>query len=144
MKRIILSGCNGKMGRTIVDLIKDKEGCKLVAGIDFNDLQSDLFPVFRFPADCDVKADVIIDFSHPAGLSSLLDYAIDKKLPLVLATTGLSEEQLGAVHEASKEIPIFHTANMSLGVNLMVALVQKAALVLGDNFDIEIIEKRCV
>lgn len=141
MKRIILSGCNGKMGRNIVAQVREREDCVIVAGIDRNAASLDDFPVFTCPADCAVEADVLIDFSHPSALEGLLAYAAERHLPAVIATTGMSPEQVAAIHQASRQVPIFFTANMSLGVNLLVELAKKAAAVLGGQFDIEIIEK---
>ncbi|MCI8649197.1 MAG: 4-hydroxy-tetrahydrodipicolinate reductase [Anaerotruncus sp.] len=141
MKRILLSGCNGKMGRNIAACVRERNDCTIVAGIDISGTVLDAFPVFTSPAECSVEADVIIDFSHPNALSALLDYAILHKLPAVIATTGLSSSQIDAIHAAAEKIPVFFTANMSLGVNLLAELAKKAAAVLGDQFDIEIIEK---
>ena len=141
MKRIILSGCNGKMGRNIVAQVREREDCVIVAGIDRNAASLDDFPVFTCPADCAVEADVLIDFSHPSALEGLLAYAAERHLPAVIATTGMSPEQVAAIHQASRQVPIFFTANLSLGVNLLVELAKKAAAVLGGQFDIEIIEK---
>ena len=141
MKRILLSGCNGKMGRNIAACVRERNDCTIVAGIDISGTVLDAFPVFTSPAECSVEADVIIDFSHPNALSALLDYAILHKLPAVIATTGLSSSQIDAIHAAAEKIPVFFTANMSLGVNLLAELAKKAVAVLGDQFDIEIIEK---
>lgn len=143
MKKILLNGCNGKMGRVISQCIKDNyDDCVVVGGIDLNTTQNFDYPVFSNvdEIDVDVHADVIIDFSLPAALDSILSYAVDKKIPIVIATTGLSQEQSEHINSASETIPVFHTANMSLGVNLISQLAQKAAAVLGNKFDIEIIE----
>ena len=141
MKRIILSGCNGKMGRMIAECARERDDCTIVAGIDITGKALDAFPVFTIPSDCSVDADVIIDFSHPSALSPLLEYAVQKKIPAVIATTGLSAEQTALIREKSNEVALFFTANMSLGVNLLAELAKKAAAVLGGQFDIEIIEK---
>lgn len=141
MTRIILNGCNGKMGQVISRLAADSEYCEIVAGLDINDCLPNLYPVFTKPQDCNVAADVIIDFSHPSALDGLLDYAKERRLPIVVATTGLSSEQRAALVEVSKQTAVFFSANMSLGVNLLIALAKKAASVLGDSFDIEIIEQ---
>ena len=141
MRRIILSGCNGKMGRNIVAQIREREDCVEVAGIDRNPISSDGFPVFTSPSECAVEADVLIDFSHPSILEGLLGYVVERHLPAVIATTGFSPDQIEAIHAASQTVPIFFTANMSLGVNLLVELAKKAAKTLGGKFDIEIIEK---
>lgn len=139
--KILLSGCNGKMGRRIAESAAAREDCKIVAGIDVSAQPLDDFPVFSSPAQCSEQADVIIDFSHPNALPALLDYALKTRTPAVIATTGLSSEQIASIEAASKQIPLFFTANMSLGVNLLAELAKKAAIVLGGQFDIEIIEK---
>ncbi len=139
MTKVILSGCFGKMGRVITNCIAQKDNCEIVAGVDIFDGEAD-FPVFKSFAEVNVDADVIIDFSHPSTLSSLLDFALSKKCPAVIATTGLSEEQIAQIHEASKEIPVFFAANMSIGVALVAELAAKAAKVLEGSFDIEILE----
>lgn len=113
----------------------------MVAGFDIRDELTSSYPVFTAPADCNVQADVAIDFSHPACLSPLLAYCKAQHLPVVVATTGLSEAQVEEIHMAAKEIPVFYTANMSLGVNLMIELAKKATEILGGQFDIEIVEK---
>ena len=141
MKRILLSGCNGKMGRIIAGCVRERKDCTIVAGIDPCGRPFDGFPVFTAPADCAVKADVIIDFSHPNALEPLLQYAASTHIPAVIATTGLSEAQVALIREMSASVPLFFTANMSLGVNLLMELAKKAAAVLGGQFDIEIIEK---
>ncbi|MEM1483883.1 4-hydroxy-tetrahydrodipicolinate reductase [Oscillospiraceae bacterium PP1C4] len=141
MKRIVLSGCNGKMGRIIAACVKERGDCTIVAGIDISGVALDAFPVFTDPSECAVEADVIIDFSHPSALIPLLKHAVKTHTPAVIATTGLSGEQIALIEEKSKEVPLFFTANMSLGVNLLAELAKKAAAVLGGQFDIEIVEK---
>ncbi len=141
MKQIILSGCNGKMGHVISDIVMGRDDCTIVAGFDLNtQLQYD-YPVYAKPSEYTGSGDVIIDFSHPSLLTALLDYAEEKKIPIVLATTGYSKAQLEEIHAAAQRLPVFFSANMSLGINLMVELAKKAASVLGGSFDIEIIEK---
>lgn len=141
MIRIILSGCNGKMGRVIAGCIQERSDCLIVAGIDPNTEIGGSFVVFPTAAECTVPADVIIDFSHPAALDALLAMAVDRNLPVVIATTGLSSEQVERIGETAESIPVFFTANMSLGVNLMLELAKTAARLLGRDFDIEIVEK---
>jgi 4-hydroxy-tetrahydrodipicolinate reductase len=139
---VILHGCNGKMGRVVTKLIESDPEMNLVAGIDENkDKYTNSFPVYADPFSCKEKADVLIDFSHYSALPNLLKYCLDNKLPLVIATTGLNEENIESLEKASQSIPIFRTANMSLGVNVVTDLAKKAAHVLSDAFDIEIIEK---
>lgn len=142
MIRVIMHGCNGKMGHTISNLLAQDSNCKMVAGIDINTTSYFDYPVFRSLEECDIAADVIIDFSIAGAVEKLLLSAINKQLPVVVCTTGLSKEQVDFVHQASKKIPVLFSANMSLGVNLLVSLVQKATQILAPaNFDIEIVEK---
>ncbi len=141
MTRIILNGCNGKMGQVITRLAADDDECEIVAGFDINDCLPNTYPVFTEPDQCDIEADVIIDFSHPSALDGLLKYAQKKKLPIVVATTGLSGEQKAELSEMSKSIAVFFSANMSVGINLLIELAKKATAVLGDMFDIEIVEQ---
>lgn len=141
MTRIILHGCFGKMGQAITEIVKETEDIQIVAGIDAFRGSAD-YPVFSDLNDCDIAADVLVDFSAPAAVVSMLKTAVDRKLPVVICTTGLSKDDIQAVKDSSRDIPILFSANMSLGINLMVSLVKKAALVLTDaGFDIEIIEK---
>lgn len=141
MTRIIMHGCNGKMGRVITELVKEDPDAEIVAGIDPRTSLENDYPVYATPADCDMDADVLIDFSTAAAVDPLLDAAIAKGIPVVLCTTGLSEEQVARVHKAAEEIPLLFSANMSLGVNLLISLAKKATAILaGANFDIEIIE----
>ncbi|MCX7714125.1 MAG: 4-hydroxy-tetrahydrodipicolinate reductase [Clostridia bacterium] len=141
MTRIILNGCNGKMGQVISRLVAEDETCKIVAGVDINDFIPNPYPVFKNLDDFSGDADVIIDFSHPSSLEGLLTYAKRRNLPIVVATTGLSSEQKEELGAASNIIPIFFSANMSLGINLLIALAKKAAAFLEGSFDIEIIER---
>ena len=141
MVRILMCGCNGKMGQVITRIARYREDVKIVGGFDINDTLPNDYPVFKQLDQCDVNADVMIDFSHPAALSRVLSYAISKKIPLVVATTGISDEQINKIKEASHHIPVLFSANMSLGVNLLLELVQKAAKLLYSNFDIEIVER---
>ena len=141
MINVLLNGCNGKMGQVITRLAQDQDQLQIAAGFDVNDNIKNTYPVFTNPSQCDVKVDVIIDFSHPSALESLLQFATSRKIPIVVATTGLSQGQINSLGTAAKTIPVFFSANMSLGVNLLIDLVKKAAKVLEANFDIEIIEK---
>lgn len=138
--KIILSGCNGKMGQVIARTVAERDGCEIVAGLDRVADSTGAFPVFA-TADIDIPADILIDFSHPAMLQTVLTLAEGRHLPVIIATTGLSDEQLAAVRALSEKVPVFFSANMSIGVNLLSALVEKAARVLGNDFDIEIVEK---
>lgn len=141
MMRLILSGCNGAMGRVIARAARERGDCTVVAGIDLNTNMSDGFHVFAKAEDCTADADVIVDFSHPAALEPLLQMAEARKLPAVIATTGLNAAQIDRIKEAARKIPVFFSFNMSLGVNLMAELAKIATRVLGSDFDIEIIEK---
>lgn len=137
-----MHGCNGTMGQVISKLVDKDPRITIVAGIDVNLHHSNPYPVFTTIQDCNIEADVIIDFSTAAAIDSLLDYARIKKLPLVLCTTGLSAELIEKVVTVSTDIPLFFSANMSLGVNLLMSLAKRATEILSDaHFDIEIIEK---
>lgn len=142
MIKAIMHGCNGKMGCVITDLAKQMKDLELVAGIDIEDKGNHPYPVFTSLEVCDVEADVIIDFASAKAVDHLLDYCAAKKLPLVLCTTGLSEEQIAKVQTCSKQVAILRSANMSLGINTLMKLVQDAAKVLAvAGFDMEVVEK---
>jgi 4-hydroxy-tetrahydrodipicolinate reductase len=146
MKRIILSGANGRMGQAVTKMVSKREDCKIVAGIDKEENLSGEFPIFNLPQKdfldkIKIEADVLIDFSHTSLLSKILNLGLYNKLPLVICTTGISEEQNKEIREVSNKIPIFYSENMSLCVNLMIALCKKTAAILGKDFDIEIVEK---
>ena len=137
-----MHGCNGKMGQVISGLIAADPDMELVAGIDARDDGHNPYPVFTDITKCDVAADAIIDFSAAVAVDKLLDYCVEKNLPCVLCTTGLSEAQLAKVDEAAKKVAILKSANMSLGINLMLKLLKEAAGVLANaGFDMEIVEK---
>ncbi len=140
MTRIILSGCCGKMGRNVINSVNQRKDCEIVAGIDIVEDSNIGFPIFQNYNELEVKADVIIDFSNPALLSSMLDYATKSNTAVVLATTGLSDSQIKEVEDAAKTIPVFFSYNMSLGVSLLCELSKTAAKILGGDFDVEIIE----
>lgn len=140
MLKIILSGACGKMGRVIAEAVKNDSNCEIIAGVDISCGDGLDFPVYQnFSAL--PKADVIIDFSHPSVLDNLLNFAISNNIPTVVATTGFNDSEIEKIKAAANQIPLFFTFNMSLGVNLLVSLAKKATEVLGDSFDIEIIEK---
>lgn len=142
MVKMIMHGCNGAMGRVITGMVNEMDGIQIVAGIDLSDNQESGYPVFSSLEACPVRADVIVDFASAKAVDHLLDYCEKEKLPLVLCTTGLSEEQLQRAKEVSKETAVLRSANMSLGVNTLLKLVQDAAKVLaGAGFDMEIVEK---
>ena len=141
MTRIILSGCNGQMGKNITEIVSTRDDCKIVCGVDLVCESQAGYPVVSSFSEISEDADVIIDFSHVSVLTPLLQYATERNMPVVLCTTGYSDGQIKEIHEASKSIPVFYSRNMSLGINLLIALTQKAVGILGDSFDIEIIEK---
>ena len=142
MVRAIMHGCNGKMGQVITGLVKNDAEIEFVAGVDAYMGISNTYPVFESIEKCDVKADVIIDFSNAKAVDNLLDYCVEKQVPVVLCTTGLSEEQLAKVEEASKKVAVLKSANMSLGVNLLMKILKDAAKVLAPaGYDIELVEK---
>ncbi len=138
---IILSGCNGKMGQVISRLVSERDDVNIVFGFDINTEAKFGYPVYSTLDEANEKGDVVIDFSHPACFDAVTGYCRRTSTPLVMATTGLDKEQNEALDDLAKVVPVFKTANMSLGVNLIVNLVKKAAQILEDNFDIEIVEK---
>ncbi|MCI5621856.1 MAG: 4-hydroxy-tetrahydrodipicolinate reductase [Lachnospiraceae bacterium] len=142
MTKVIMNGCNGKMGQVITDIIEKDPEVTIVAGIDIYDEQKNDYPVFKNIADCDIPADAIIDFSNASAVDELLDYCEKTKMPVVLCTTGLSDEQLARVQQVSNSVAVLKSANMSLGINTLMNLLQKAVEVLAPaGFDIEIVEK---
>ena len=141
MTKIIMNGCNGKMGQVITRLVNEDSECEIVAGFDVNDSIENPYPVFTDPDEFTGEADVVIDFSHPSALTGVLNFCKQRKLPVILATTGFTEEQKQEFKDASNEIPVFFSANMSLGINLLIALAKKATKLLEGNFDIEIVER---
>jgi len=141
MLHLIISGCNGHMGKVVAAIAKDDPEISIVAGFDIAEEPGGLFPVYSDPAGFDGGADVVVDFSAPAALEKLLDFGISKKIPLVLCTTGYSSGQLEAINQAAQQIPVFRSGNMSLGINLMLDLVKRACSVLGGGFDVEIVER---
>ncbi len=142
MIRMIMHGCNGKMGQVISNICKEDHEIEIVAGIDpYTGVEND-YPVFASIADCNIVADVVVDFAAAPAVDALLDYCVSEKLPIVLCTTGLTEVQLARVEEVSREIPVLKSANMSLGINMLMDILKKAANILAPaGFDIEIVEK---
>ena len=141
MTKIIMHGCNGKMGQVICGLVKDDPSAEIAAGVDITACNAP-FPTYTNINDCDIKADVIIDFSTAKAVPAVIEYALEKKLPVVICTTGLSDETLKMMEDASKVIPVFKSANMSVGINLIASLLKKYSSVLYENgFDIEIVER---
>lgn len=142
MIRMMMHGCNGAMGQVISGIVKNEEDITIVAGIDRADHKQHDYPVYSSLEECDQKADVIVDFASAKAVDHLLDYCGEHQMPLVLCTTGLSEAQIELVSETAKKTAVLHSANMSLGVNLLLKLVQEAAKTLAAaGFDMEIVEK---
>ena len=141
MTTILLSGCNGRMGRAIIALCQNEPELEIIAGFDVLGQSGEAFPVFSNPAQCELTADVLVDFSNPAALDGLLAYGRRTHTPLVLCTTGYTPEQLAQIDRASEALPVFRSANMSLGINVLMELVKKAAAVLGSDYDVEIVER---
>ena len=142
MTKIIMLGCNGRMGQMITDMVKQDDECMIVAGIDIVDNRDNGYPVYTKFADCDVEADAIIDFTSATDFESRMDYAVDKQIPIIECSTGLSEEQMDYLKKASEKVAVLKSANMSLGINLLMKLLKEAAVKLaGDGFDVEIVEK---
>ncbi|MBQ7065784.1 MAG: 4-hydroxy-tetrahydrodipicolinate reductase [Lachnospiraceae bacterium] len=142
MTKVIMHGCNGRMGQVISGLIAEDNDVELVAGVDLSDHITNPYPVFKSIKECDIEADVIIDFASAKAVDGLLEYCVEKQMPCVLCTTGLSEEQLKKVEEASKKVAILKSANMSLGINLLLKMLKEATHVLANaGYDIEIVEK---
>ena len=141
MTDIILCGCNGKLGTAIQAAVKEQEDCRIVAGVDISGEHHSDFPVYTKPEDIQESADVLIDCSNPTALEPILNYChAHPGLAAVLCTTGYDQEQEAAVKKASQVLPIFRSANMSLGINLLMDLAKKAEAVLGGDFDVEIVE----
>lgn len=142
MEKIILCGANGKMGHVIESCVKAHDNMEIVAGVDLNTAKYADFPIYKTIDECGgISADVLVDFSHPSLLSPLLDFALSKNMPVVLAATGYSDEQITLIKKTSEGIAVFFTFNMSLGVNLLLDLSRRAAHILGEQFDVEIIER---
>lgn len=142
MIKIIMHGCNGKMGQVISEIVKEDENAEIVAGIDVSDHIKNDYPVFKSISECNVKADVVIDFAAAAAVDALLDYCEEKKLPVVLCTTGLSEEQLNKVLKTAEKTAVLKSANMSLGINMLLKLLKEVTSILAPaGYDIEIVEK---
>lgn len=141
MTKIIMHGCNGKMGRVICGLVKNDTDAEIVAGVDMTANNTD-FPVFTNISDCDIEADVIIDFSTASAVPAVIKYAEEKSIPVVICTTGLNDETVEMINKASENVAMFRSANMSLGINLLAAILKKYSEVLYDaGFDVEIVER---
>ena len=142
MVKIIMHGCNGHMGQVISNIVEKDANAQIVAGIDIADQGKNSYPVFTDIDACQVEADAIIDFSSAKATDKLLEYSAARQIPVVLCSTGLSQEQLAKVEETSRKVAVLKSANMSLGINTLLKLVQDAARVLAAaGFDMEIVEK---
>lgn len=142
MTKVIMHGCNGRMGRMISDLIAADADIEIVAGVDAVCETPNSYPVYKSISECKEKADAVIDFSTASIIDGLLDWCVAEQVPCVLCTTGLSEEQLQHVNEASKKVAVLKSANMSLGINMLLKLLKEATPIFADaGFDIEIVEK---
>ena len=142
MINILLTGCNGRMGNAVVKSVANNPACNIIAGVDVaSSKNTSDFPTFVSANDFNGKCDVIVDFSFHTATEGLLNYAIEKNIPIVISTTGHTPEETEAIKKASEVIPVFYSRNMSLGINLLIALAKKACASLGTAFDIEIIEQ---
>ena len=141
MRRVILSGYSGKMGKAIFNLTEQQFDIKVVAGISKIAGSDATIPLYNYALECNIEADVIVDFSTPEALEGVINLAREKTLPLVVGTTGLSFSQLKALEQLSEQVPVFQSANMSIGFNVLIDLVKQAAKALEERYDIEIIEK---
>lgn len=140
MTKVILSGCCGKMGAAVTKAISERGDIQIVAGVDLMECVTLPYPVFPVFNELPIDADVIIDFSNPSALAGILDYAVKNNIPAVLCSTGYSAEQIKAIETASEKVAMFRSGNMSLGINLLSELAKAAAKVLGQSFDVEIVE----
>jgi 4-hydroxy-tetrahydrodipicolinate reductase len=140
--KILLHGCNGRMGQVITKILSEGNDMEIICGVDLmSDRLHNPYPVYSSLDNVKEKADVIIDFSNHSCIEKLVEYGVNTKTPMVICTTGLDEKDKALVEKASKSVPVLMSGNMSLGINLMLSLVQKAAQVLYGDFDVEIIEK---
>ena len=141
MTDIIIQGIGGRMGHVLCEMIAQREDCRVVAGIDMKDGEMNGIPVYDSLDKLDGKGDVVIDFSAPAAVEKALPYCEAHKLPIVVCTTGLSEELQLKIVQLSRSIPVFKSANMSMGINVLSELCKRASAILGANYDIEIVEQ---
>ncbi len=141
MTKVIITGCSGKMGASLINVAASREDIEIVGGIDIVEPVNAKFEYAKTFSELKCNADVIVDFSNPAVLDSMLEYAVEKNIPVVICTTGYSEEQKKKIFAASEKIAVFYSGNMSLGINLIIELAKKAAAVFGDGFDVEIVEQ---
>lgn len=142
MVKVIMHGCNGHMGQMITGLCASDDEIEIVAGIDkFMGIEN-TYPVFASLDECDVNADAVIDFCNPSAFDGLIDWCTKKNVPVVVCTTGLSPEQIEKAEKASEQVAVLRSANMSVGINLLMKLLKEASVKLAEaGFDIEIVEK---
>ena len=141
MTNILLSGCGGRMGEAVRKLISERTDATVIAGIDVNPASVSGFPVYQSITEFSGKADVIVDFSHHTALPALLGYALKTGTPLVVCTTGHTDDELAAMRKAAEKVAVFFSGNMSIGINLLMELCRRASAALGTSFDVEIVEK---
>ena len=141
MTKEIITGCSGKMGASLINAAASREDIEIIGGIDIVEPVNAKFEYAKTFSELKCSADVIVDFSNPVVLDSMLEYAVEKNIPVVICTTGYSEEQKKKIFAASEKIAVFYSGNMSLGINLIIELAKKAAAVFGDSFDVEIVEQ---
>jgi 4-hydroxy-tetrahydrodipicolinate reductase len=140
--KVLLHGCNGKMGRVMTRILAETPDMEIVCGVDIDpDKAANAYPVYASLAECRETSDMLMDFSHHTTLDGLLAFGISRNMPLVICTTGFTTEEKRRMAEASKKIPVLNSPNMALGVNLLLSLVKQAAEALNDEFDVEIVEK---
>ena len=142
MTKIIMCGCCGAMGRLITELAENDADIEIVAGVDVRPSRELKYPIFESVTDCDIEADVVVDFSRPDALADILNYCEERAIAAVLCTTGYTDEQVNDIEDAAKRVPILRSANMSLGINVLLKLLKDATKIFGgEGFDIEIVEK---
>ncbi|WP_425446960.1 4-hydroxy-tetrahydrodipicolinate reductase [Dethiothermospora halolimnae] len=142
MIRTIIYGCNGKMGQVLSKQLMNNDDFQIICGIDRNTTEyNNNYPVYNSLYQYKEEVDVIIDFSHRSYLDEILEYSLDNKIPVVIATTGFDDKDLDKIKGASREVPILHSSNMSLGINVLSMVLKQISELLDENFDIEIIEK---
>lgn len=140
MVKILLNGCLGKMGQAVESCVNEREDVMISCGVDIA-AGDKTYPIYTCFVDVRETPDVIVDFSNPLVLDDMLGFAVEKKIPVIICTTGFSDMQVQKIKETAKDIPVFYSGNMSLGINVLIALSKIAAKVLYSSFDIEIVEK---
>ena len=141
MISILVSGLGGRMGRALTNYVSNSKTCKVVCGVDRYDPMFEGVFCFATFDEVTIKADVVIDFSNADNIANVINFSVKNKLPCIICTTGIDEKGVALINKAAQSIPVFYSANMSLGINLLLELARKAALILGESYDIEIIEK---